>query len=84
MITSAPVAARAIYTLSQAYSIVRYEIKVASADGRVTSKVNSSVGYVRDFLQSQNHYFAVIEWAAENLLETLASHFRAIAVKQSQ
>ena len=70
MITAAPGAARAIYTLFQAYRKVRDEIEVTSADGRVLqAKVNSPVEYVRDFLQSQNNYFAVIEEAAEDLCE---------------
>ncbi|MEK9710642.1 MAG: short-chain fatty acyl-CoA regulator family protein [Alphaproteobacteria bacterium] len=69
MITAAPGAARAIYTLFQAYRKVRDEIEVTSADGRVSTKVNSPVEYVRDFLQSQNNHFAVLEEAAEDLCE---------------
>ena len=46
--------------------------------------MNSPVEYVRDFLQSQNNYFAVIEEAAEELCKKLGSHFRAIPVKKLQ
>ena len=60
MITAAPGAARAIYTLFQAYRKVRDEIEITSADGRILTKVNSPVEYVRDFLQSQNNYFAAL------------------------
>ena len=69
MITAAPGAARAIYTLFQAYRKVRDEIEVTSADGRILTKVNSPVEYVRDFLQSQNNYFPALEEAAEDLCD---------------
>ena len=69
MITAAPSAARAIHTLFQAYRKVRDEIEVTSADGHVSTKVNSPVEFVRDFLQSQNNFFATLEEAAEDLCE---------------
>ena len=53
MITAAPGAARAIYTLFQAYRKVRDEIEVTTGDGRMMTKVNAPVERVREFLQSQ-------------------------------
>ena len=51
MITAAPSAARAIYTLFQAYRKVRDEIEVTTGDGRMMTKVNAPVERVREFLQ---------------------------------
>jgi len=83
MITAAPGAARAIYTLFQAYRKVRDEIEVTAGDGRFVTKVNSPVEQVREFLQSQNNYFTLLEDAAETLCEKAGISFEGVSGEKS-
>ena len=70
LISAAPGAARSVIKLFHAYHKVRDELQSSDHVAGREARLSSPIEVVRDVLQSENNYFASVEQAATDLLQT--------------